>query len=56
MAAQTSPVNFVALIGQALGRMHTLDVGGERVPMLWDVRGAARALACVHLMVVALWH
>ena len=41
---QTTPVNFVSLIGQALGRMHTLDVSGERVPMLWDVRSGVLQL------------
>lgn len=33
---QTSPVDFLGMIGKELGVMHTMDIPGDRAPVLWE--------------------
>lgn len=37
---QTSPVNFLDMIGKELGIMHVMDIAGDRSPVLWEVSRA----------------
>uniref|UniRef100_K3WVX8 ethanolamine kinase n=1 Tax=Globisporangium ultimum (strain ATCC 200006 / CBS 805.95 / DAOM BR144) TaxID=431595 RepID=K3WVX8_GLOUD len=33
---QTSPVDFLSMIGKELGTMHAMDIAGDRSPVLWE--------------------
>lgn len=35
---QTSPVNFLGMIGKELGIMHVMNMSGDRSPVMWEVR------------------
>lgn len=37
---QTSPVNFLGMIGKELGIMHVMEIAGDRSPVLWEVRAS----------------
>lgn len=42
---QSSPVDFVGFIGRELARLHGMQVGGDRAPLLWTLIDKWAALA-----------